>query len=124
MTQSPSPDSPGEIDRLIVLAEQQQAAGRFANAEQAYRRIVELRPDLAEAYLNLGNALLDQGRLDEAAEQYEQALRRNAGLFQAHHNLAGVLERQGQLDRAVASYERRWPSSPASPKSMLRWAAF
>ena len=57
----------------------EQRAGRLAEAAAAYRKIVALRPDIAEAYNSLGNVLVGQGQLDEAAAQY-----RASGGSQAH----------------------------------------
>ncbi len=47
---------------------------RFDEAVAAYRRAIELRPDFAEASLNLGVALQSQKRLDEALPFYKRAL--------------------------------------------------
>ena len=81
-------------------------AGRLAEAAAAYRKILALRPDIAEAHNDLGNVLLSQGKLDEAAAQYERALALKPGLFQAHNNLGCIFQVQGKLDRAVAQFER------------------
>jgi len=105
-TASQTPGEPSELDTLVALAERHQSAGRLAEAAAAYRRIVLLRPDIAEAYNNLGNVLVDQGQLDEAAAQYERATALKPSLFQAHNNLANILKVQGQLDQAVARYEQ------------------
>src|SRR5205807_5695864 len=40
--------------------------GESARAEECYRAAIALQPIFATAYLNLGNALRDQGRWDEA----------------------------------------------------------
>ena len=71
-----------------------------------------LRPDIAEAYNNLGNVLLDQGKLDEAAAQYEQAVALKPDLFQAHNNLGNILAEQGKLDQAVARFEQALALKP------------
>jgi tetratricopeptide (TPR) repeat protein len=46
-----------------------------ADAIQAYKRAIRLKPDYAEAYYNLGNVYQELGRLTEAAAQYESAIR-------------------------------------------------
>ena len=48
--------------------------GRLAEAVAAYRQILAGWPDIAEAYNNLGNVLLEQGKFGEAAAQYERAV--------------------------------------------------
>jgi tetratricopeptide (TPR) repeat protein len=103
---------PGEFEALVALAERERSAGRLAEAAAACRKILALRPGLAEAYNNLGNALEHQGKLDEAAAQYERALALRPSLFQAHDNLGNILRKQGKLDQAVARYEQALTSRP------------
>ena len=104
-TAGPTPPQP-EFDALVALAERRQSEGRLAEAAAAYRAIVSLRPDIAEAYSNLGDVLLELGQLDEAAAQYRQAIALKPGLFAAHNNLGCVLRRQGKLDEAAARFEQ------------------
>ena len=49
-------------------------AGRLDEAAAAYRQMIALRPDIAEAYNNLGNILAQQGKLDLAAARFGQAI--------------------------------------------------
>ena len=42
------------------------AQGKLAEAVASFEQAVRLKPDFAEAYNNLGNALKDQGKLEEA----------------------------------------------------------
>ncbi|HEY1784249.1 MAG TPA: sulfotransferase [Pirellulales bacterium] len=109
---SPPPQKPAELDALVALAERELNAGRLAEAAAAYRQIVLLRPDLAEAHNNLGNVLVGQRQLDEARVQYERATELNPALFQAFNNLANVLTEQGQLDEAVTRYEQALALKP------------
>ena len=43
-------------------------------AVAAYRQAIDIKPDLVEAYSNLGNALGDQGKHDEAIAAYRHAI--------------------------------------------------
>ena len=40
--------------------------GKLDGAVAAYREVIRIKPDLAEAHSNLGDALRGQGKLDEA----------------------------------------------------------
>ncbi len=111
-TGSPRQVSPEEFEQLVKLAQGHDAARRFAESELAYRKIIEIRPDLAEAHNNLGNALKDQGRLEEAKAAYQQAVALKPSLLPAHNNLGNIFKAQGQFEAATASYERVLAQNP------------
>ena len=57
-----------------------------------------------DAYINLGNALKEQGKLIEAVETYEKALEREPNLVLAYNNLGVLLREQGKLTEAFEAY--------------------
>jgi tetratricopeptide (TPR) repeat protein len=111
-TGSPRQVSPEEFEKLVSLAQGHDVARRFAESEAAYRKMIEIRPDLAEAHNNLGNALKDLGRLEEAKAAYQQAVTLKPSLLPAHNNLGNIFKAQGQLEQATASYERALAQNP------------
>ena len=56
-----------------------------------------MKPDFAQAHLNLGNALLALDRLPEAAACYRRALELKPDFVEAHSNLGKTLQDQGKL---------------------------
>jgi tetratricopeptide (TPR) repeat protein len=54
------------------LRSRTRASSRKALA--AYRQAIDVKPDLAEAYFNPGNALGDQGKDDEAIAAHRHAI--------------------------------------------------
>jgi len=50
------------------------ASGRFEEAAEHNRRAIEIKPDYAEAHMNLGNALKAQGRTEEAVRTTKERL--------------------------------------------------
>ena len=90
-----------ELVRLYTEARSAEAASDYPAAAQRYERIVVLRPDMAEAHVNLGNLYYVQGRMDRAEASFKKALQLKAGLF-APHLLLGILYfNAGNFDRAV-----------------------
>src|SRR5439155_20556232 len=77
-----------------------------------FRRALELKPDLADAHSNLGNALHAQGKLAEAKACHRRALQLRPDLAEAHTNLANALKDLGRLDDAVAEYRRALQLKP------------
>jgi tetratricopeptide (TPR) repeat protein len=67
---------------------------------------VRLRPDLADAYGNLGVALKCLDRPAEAAAALEEAFRLNPANADAANMAGMVIQRQGKLDRAMELYRQ------------------
>lgn len=74
------------------------------DAEDAYRRALELAPDYVDAWLNLGCLLCDQGRLADAIAQYREALSYLPHQPLIHFNLGVALEDAGAKREALDSY--------------------
>ena len=80
------------------------AAGRFEEAADAYRSLIERSPDDPALHLNLGYALEHLDRLDEALVSLDRALELKPDLALAHYNRGVVLERLGDRERAIAAF--------------------
>ena len=80
--------------------------GLMAEATDCCRRAIALRPDVAEAHNNLGNALLAQGQFEEAAASFRQALKIKPGIDEAHNNLGNAYLKLGRLEEATACFHQ------------------
>jgi tetratricopeptide (TPR) repeat protein len=94
---------PPDAEAWFRRAEALEASDRRA-AESAYRRVLEIDPAHAEAYLNLGALLCESGRPDEALGLYDEALRAKPHEPLLHYNRAIALEDTGNAAAALASY--------------------
>lgn len=83
-----------------------------AAAEAAYRQVLALDPDHADAYLNLGALLCEGRRCREAVALYDHALRRHPGEALLHFNRAVALEDQGRNVDALAAYHESLRLAP------------
>jgi len=79
-------------------------AGRYDEAVEAYRLLIDASPDDPALHLNIGYALEHLDRLDEALAALDRALELDPDLALAHLNRGAVLERLGRKDQAVAAY--------------------
>ena len=61
-----------------------------SEAEKYFRRAIELNPNYAEAYNNIGNLFNDTGRMEEAKEFYLKALSIKPDFALCHKNLAQI----------------------------------
>ena len=48
--------------------------GKLEEAIESYKKAISIKPDYAEAYLNMGTVFQDQGKLEEAIESYKKAI--------------------------------------------------
>ena len=74
-------------------------------AMAAYRRALELNPDAAGAWVNIGTLYYRKNDLDEAERCYRNALRTSPNYPLAQFNLGNICEETGRLDEAIECYE-------------------
>ncbi len=102
------PDREPEAADWFARGEELEAEGSpaaVAAAMAAYRRAIAGEPGLADAHLNLGRLLHEQGKTEEAEQCYRQALAARPGDATAAFNLGVALQDRGRLDEAAAAYE-------------------
>lgn len=92
----------GHLLRAVIYREQ----GKRAAAIDAYKTVVQLRPDIVEARVQLGAYLLEAGNAEEAQPLLEGALKYNATHLQAHLNLGDAYRILGRV--ADAKKELDW----------------
>ena len=80
--------------------------GMYDQAITAFKKVISLKPDYADAYSNMGVALHDQGKLDEAIEAYKKSISLKPDYAVAYSNMGNVLKDQGKLDEAIEAYEK------------------
>jgi tetratricopeptide (TPR) repeat protein len=76
-------------------------AGRFEEAEQAYRSALAACSNAPALYFNLALVLEDQGRTEEAVQAYKGALEGDPRLADGHYNLALLCEQLGRSKEAI-----------------------
>ncbi len=86
-----------------------------AEAVTLLRRAVQLKPDHAEAFVNLGNVLKGLGEIDDAVTQYKRAVELRPNFVGALHNIANALQTQHKYDEAEMWYERALAIEPDHP---------
>ena len=77
--------------------------GSYKIAEKAIRKAIEINPNLAEGYFNLGNILTNLGRLKEAEMSTRKAIELKPNFVAAHSNLGSILSKRNQLQEAELS---------------------
>ena len=77
-----------------------------ASAEAAFRRAIEIDPNFAEAYANLGSILANQNKLAEALPYFETAIRLKPNVPEFYYMRAKVLSAQNKRAEAVESVKK------------------
>ncbi len=80
------------------------ADGAMGNADEIpeYKKALEIDPDLAPAYLNLGAALYNKGLYDEAIRVYRQGINVNPLIAPLHYSLSLALRHENNVQDAQA----------------------
>ena len=65
------------VNDLVALAETERCAGQLEEAAGICRFALQIDPNRAEAYNNLGAVLRDQGEINNAVASFERARRRS-----------------------------------------------
>ncbi len=94
------------------LSEPLLAQRDFVGAARHASIALELRPDYAPAYNNLGLALQEMGRTEEAVQQFRKAIALEPTLPQPRLNLAEILISRSDPDGAEREYVEAIKSAP------------
>ena len=95
------------FDRALELEEDNPTA-----AMEAYRRVLDLRPESVETLINLGRLYAESSAIDAAATCFERALELDPDDATACYNLGVVAQDAGDDTRAVALYKKALSRDP------------
>jgi tetratricopeptide (TPR) repeat protein len=90
----------------LTIALQYQREGRFEDAEQVYRQVLEQQPDSIDGLNLLGALVYQQGRFQEAVSCFEQVLTLQPDNPDAYNSLGVALKGQGRAAEAVSYYRQ------------------
>ena len=79
-------------------------AGRYADAELQYRRLLRLKPSLGLVHGNLALVLMEKNQVEQAIRHYQEAIRHSPKEAWLHYNLAVIYLQREELDKAEQGY--------------------
>lgn len=100
------PRQQGGLPTVLLSAIEHHRAGRLGEAEALYRKVLQGRPDDADALHFLGVVAVDRGQPERGIRLIERALQRTPYHADAHANLGNALRAVGRPADACASYRR------------------
>jgi tetratricopeptide (TPR) repeat protein len=103
------PTSPGtlsteEIIPLFTQATFLSEKKRYDEAIVLYEKILELKPDMEEAYNDRGIAYVKQGQYEQALVDFTKAIELDPQLASAYHGRGVAYVKQGHYEQALADY--------------------
>ncbi len=99
-------------------------SGEYEKALPCFEKIVTRDPNIAEAWVNLGNCKLHLGHREEAIEAYKRAIRVKPDLLEPHVNLGAIYGNSGNWIEATKAYEEAVRVKPDDAEALfsLGWA--
>jgi tetratricopeptide (TPR) repeat protein len=91
--------------------------GEYDRAIEAFRKALELKPDLYEAWNNLGVAYDAKGEYDRAIEAYCKALELKPDLHEAWYNLGVAYGMKREHDQAIEALHKALELQPDDPQA-------
>ncbi|MDQ2986679.1 MAG: tetratricopeptide repeat protein [Armatimonadota bacterium] len=89
--------------------------GNLAEGEEHLRRAVDLGPDLANAWIQLGRTQAAQGKSEAAVETFKEALGRDPQNTEAAHQTAVALTGLGKPNEALEYFTKALALRPSDP---------
>ena len=101
----------GIQDRFLA-AVQAEESGEKQRAIDLYEEIIEVYPEYAAAYINLGTVYFHLRQYNRAEELYRRATVADPGYVLAFFDLGNVLDELERLDESIEAYKRAVTLSP------------
>jgi tetratricopeptide (TPR) repeat protein len=100
------------IQELFVAAVQAEEAGEKQDAIDLYQKMLELNPDYAPGYINLGTIYFHLRQFARAEELYRMATEKDAGYVLAYFDLGNVLDELDRPEESIAAYVKALELAP------------
>ena len=88
-------------------------ANDYAQAEQAFHKVLAQEPDQCYAMANLGKTYIAQQKWKEAEDSLNDAAKCAPRMSVVYENLGFALQKQKRLDEAIAQYEKAQAIKPS-----------
>lgn len=99
-------ENPNDADALYHLADLYDRNGQYREAIEAYKKVIQLKPDKGYAYFKMGTAYSRSGQPDKAVEAHLRALEHLPNNAQVYNNLGIAYGKLGKDDEEISALQK------------------
>ena len=92
--------------------------GAIEKAIEYYKEAININPEFADAYNNMGSAIIAKGDFEQAIVSLKKALLISSNFSNAHNNLGIALKNIGSLSEAIESFKKAIKIDPLNPQAL------
>ena len=103
----------GELNKGVAYQKSGDEINNFEEKDKHYQQAIEhftnalqLMPEFAEAYIDLGFAYFSKGELDIAIDNYNKAIELDSQLARAYNHRGNAYQERNETDRAIKDHNR------------------
>jgi tetratricopeptide (TPR) repeat protein len=106
------------LQQYSEAGQQALAAGHYEEAENDFKKLLQIAPDIAEMHATLGLVYFQEKKFDQAVPELKQALKLKPALTKASTLLAMSLSEVGEYKEALPGLQKCFPqaSDPATKR--------
>ncbi|MDD2716307.1 MAG: anti-sigma factor antagonist [Candidatus Wallbacteria bacterium] len=91
----------------------------ISRAIMKWKKVVEIKPNYADAYYHLGLAYVNKSMFEEARDEFQRALDINPNYADAHKRLGDVLKQLGKVKEAGEKYKAALKINPKYSDALI-----
>jgi len=95
--------------------------GKLNSARECFYKAIEINPNFAPSYSNIGNLFTEEGKYEEALYWYKKALEIDPQFSSARTNLAHLYRLTGKIDMAVEELKRTYHKEDGKEGITRNW---
>lgn len=91
---------------LNIEGSAKDALNNYQGAVISYKKALEIKPNCAETYFNLGNTFKNMNHFETAVDSYKKAIKNKPDDAEAYCNMGIAYQLKGDLNAAIENYQQ------------------